>query len=78
MILMSQGNSEGERRCDARCYNAEGPDCDCCCGGANHGIGLKQAKANMGSVLEGWAEKDDRVKEALDKIWAEINQGELF
>lgn len=26
-------------RCDARCMFATGPDCECSCGGANHGIG---------------------------------------
>jgi hypothetical protein len=25
-------------RCDARCRNATGPDCECSCAGANHGI----------------------------------------
>lgn len=30
-------------RCDAKCYNAEGPDCHCICGGANHGVGSKIA-----------------------------------
>jgi hypothetical protein len=25
--------------CDARCYYAEGPDCNCSCGGRNHGRG---------------------------------------
>lgn len=78
MILVVQGNNDKERRCGAKCYNAEGPDCDCCCGGVNHGVGLKQAKQNMQTVLEGWAEKDTRVKEALDAVKEEIKQGELF
>jgi len=25
-------------RCDARCMNARGHNCECSCGGANHGI----------------------------------------
>lgn len=32
-----------QRRCDANCYNAKTPKCDCVCGGANHGKGLVQA-----------------------------------
>ena len=44
--LMTMGNSEGERRCDARCYDATGPECDCICGGMNHGKGLKAATEN--------------------------------
>lgn len=27
------------RPCDARCLYAKGPDCECSCGGANHGAG---------------------------------------
>lgn len=27
------------RCCGAKCYDAKGPDCNCICGGANHGVG---------------------------------------
>ncbi len=27
--------------CDARCVYATGPDCDCPCGGVNHGSALR-------------------------------------
>ncbi len=43
--LLSVGNSEGSRRCDAKCYQATGPDCCCICGGANHGKGYAGAIA---------------------------------
>jgi hypothetical protein len=33
-------------RCDARCHEAVKHDCDCICGGKNHGVGVKQAIAN--------------------------------
>lgn len=33
-------------RCDARCYNAEEPKCECICGGRNHGKGLQKALDN--------------------------------
>lgn len=32
-------------RCDARCHEAVSPECDCCCGGRNHGRGLERAIA---------------------------------
>jgi hypothetical protein len=32
-------------RCDARCYNAITPECECCCGGKNHGRGVERAVA---------------------------------
>ena len=50
MTLMSQGDNYGERRCDARCYDAKGPHCDCICGGKNHGAGLKQAQENTAVI----------------------------
>jgi len=30
-------------RCDARCYSATDPHCDCICRGANHGKGYRAA-----------------------------------
>lgn len=45
--LLTVGNSEGERRCDAKCYDAKAPGCECCCGGANHGKGRAAAQANV-------------------------------
>jgi hypothetical protein len=45
--LIAAYNSEGcIGRCDSKCHDAEGPDCDCICGGKNHGVGIKQAFAN--------------------------------
>ncbi len=39
-------------RCDAKCYNAREPDCDCICGGMNHGVGLQQAQENTGDLVD--------------------------
>lgn len=37
-------NSEGcVGRCDARCHEAQSPDCDCICGGRLHGVGASSA-----------------------------------
>lgn len=45
--LIYVGNSEGcVGRCDAKCYDAKHPDCDCICGGKNHGVGLKAGLDN--------------------------------
>jgi hypothetical protein len=51
VTLLSVGNSEGERRCDARCHQATEPDCDCICGGRYHGCGLAQAREQLGQDL---------------------------
>lgn len=33
------GRFNAAKRCDARCIYAKGPNCECACGGANHGAG---------------------------------------
>lgn len=58
---MSTGNSNGSTgRCDSRCYDAENPECTCCCGGRNHGVGYAQAVQNIkdyaGEMIEDWRE----------------------
>lgn len=52
MTLISCGNSDGVRRCDELCYGATGGNCDCICGGANHGKGLAQALQNTSKLAE--------------------------
>jgi len=52
--LISQRIGDGnERRCDAKCYGAGGPDCDCLCGGINHGKGLQAALDNTADLCRG-------------------------
>jgi hypothetical protein len=36
----STSHLESRCKCDARCTNAKGPNCDCSCGGKNHGSGM--------------------------------------
>lgn len=53
--LIAAYNSEGcTGRCDARCYEATGPVCDCICGGMNHGAGRERAEANTSEMAEVW------------------------
>ena len=55
--LISVYNSGGlVGRCDAKCHDATGPDCDCICGGMNHGAGAKQAQDNTRQYAEKWIE----------------------
>lgn len=35
--IMSYSDSDGTRRCDARCHKATQPECECICGGRYHG-----------------------------------------
>ncbi len=39
-------------RCDAQCYSARRPRCDCICGGINHGVGLAKAQAATPAIAE--------------------------
>jgi hypothetical protein len=56
--LIAVYNSEGcQGRCDAKCYDAAEPDCDCICGGRNHGAGKEQALDNTRELAESWLEQ---------------------
>ena len=50
VTLITVGNSEGDRRCAAGCYEATGANCTCCCGGVNHGVGKAQAVQNTKDI----------------------------
>lgn len=56
--LISAGNSEGTYgRCDAKCYTADSPFCNCICGGANHGVGLQTAIEQTSASFAEWMNK---------------------
>jgi hypothetical protein len=56
--LIAVYNSEGcVGRCNARCYEAAEPDCDCICGGRNHGAGKQQATGNTRELAESWLQQ---------------------
>jgi hypothetical protein len=55
MVLMAVYNSEGlVGRCDANCFNAHLPECDCICGGANHGVGERVAVSQTTTRAQTW------------------------
>jgi hypothetical protein len=55
--LISYHSSGGDQgRCDAKCYEAQHPDCDCICGGRNHGAGLEEALDNTRELGQAWIE----------------------
>jgi hypothetical protein len=56
--LISYQSSGGDQgRCDAKCYNAWGPECHCICQGANHGIGKQDALENTRELAGSWLEQ---------------------
>jgi hypothetical protein len=66
-------------RCDAKCYNALKPKCDCVCGGVNHGVGLKKATEQTKVMAEKTIEKINKKKtdECL-RIFKQQKQLEMF
>jgi hypothetical protein len=61
--LIYVGNSEGcVGRCDAKCYEASAPDCECICGGRNHGKGLERALANTAEMIDPNGELRERMR----------------
>ena len=42
------GPVETDTPCDERCTSAKGPDCNCSCNGANHGIDHQAASGQGG------------------------------
>jgi len=55
--LIAVYNSSGcVGRCDAKCYEAKEPDCDCICHGRNHGAGQNKAIENTRELAGAWIE----------------------
>jgi hypothetical protein len=60
-------------RCDAKCYDSTGADCDCICGGINHGSGKEQAVSNTREQAEEWIPRYAKEK-GLGKYRQKINR----
>lgn len=55
-LIVVYDNEDCKGRCDARCYDAREPHCDCVCGGRNHGAGLEHAVENTRELANEWME----------------------
>lgn len=42
-LIAVETGGEVHGSCDAKCYNAMGPECSCACQGAHHGMGREYA-----------------------------------
>lgn len=76
--LLIVGNSEGSRRCDAKCHDAElGSTCDCCCGGRYHSLGSSSARdLTQEDIEKGRYGKE--LAELARYLTEEASQAELF
>ncbi len=59
MTIITQGDSNGTRRCDSTCHGAKKPACACICGGRYHGKGDEGAREQITQDFLGadWREK---------------------
>lgn len=76
LMTFKSANGSAER-CDARCYDAKGSDCVCCCGGLNHGVGFVRA---FGHTVEGFDEivkKAEKISKPQLKV-SNIKQNKKF
>lgn len=60
-------------RCDAKCYDAKNPECDCICGGRNHGAGLQKAIEQTREQVEKWVDEYAKEK-GLKDYTAKLNR----
>ena len=82
-LLTEKIGSDNPRRCDAKCYDAKCPDCDCVCGGRNHGAGLKKAMDNTREIFLPLLEAGEARRFTIDDETIRIlkldqQQGSLF
>jgi hypothetical protein len=78
--LISFSSSSGvQGRCDAKCYEAKEPECDCICGGRNHGAGRDQALENTRELAETMiAEYAAQNKIAAEELNAAVNMTDVY
>lgn len=78
IIVRNSGRRIGQ--CDSKCHKARGPLCNCVCGGANHGVGSKQALANMRAVTlertRAWIRKVDP-EGSGHSVWMRLPMGTM-
>jgi hypothetical protein len=77
-LIASGSSGKARRACNAKCYDAKGPDCDCMCGGINHGVGEMQARQNCGAMGVAWIERTKRLPCFKRRQPFVPEQGDLF
>ncbi len=55
-------------RCDAKCYNAWGPECHCICQGGNHGAGKQEATASTRELPASWYEQAEAAGQIISVL----------
>jgi hypothetical protein len=60
-------------RCDAKCYEASHPNCQCVCGGKNHGAGKQQAMENTRELADTWIKEYTELN-GIEDYYAIVNR----
>jgi|GEM_PF-922142 hypothetical protein len=78
--LISFSSSSGQQgRCDAKCYDAKESECDCICGGRNHGAGRDKAIENTRVLAEQMIDEYAQVHGIeADTLNASVNETEVY
>ncbi len=58
-LIVARTSKGKPRTCNSRCYGARHPNCACCCGGINHGIGFDCAISNTRALTKEMLSKLD-------------------
>lgn len=76
LMTFKSANGSAER-CDAKCYDARGSVCHCCCGGRNHGVGFTEAFHRTVDEFEGMVIESRKIKDPRLKV-SHVKQNERF
>jgi len=77
-LIASGTTNRPRRRCNAKCYNARGSECDCICGGVNHGVGERQARDNTCELGQSWLARAVHLPAVRKRSRVLHGQGNLF
>ncbi len=75
MTTLIHAQGAGAGRCDAKCYDAKFSECNCVCGGMNHGAGLEGATDHTRDLAQ--HQLDDIAKRG-GFVADELRQKDLF
>src|SRR6266481_2078487 len=77
-LMASRSPGRHRRSCNAKCYNAKRPECDCMCGGRNHGVGELQAHRNSRETGVSWIARAIRIPSVKKRRGLVPQQRDLF
>jgi hypothetical protein len=78
-LISFRSSSGAQGRCDAKCYDAKEPECDCICGGRNHGAGRDKAVENTRELAETMIEENARKHDATpEELNATVNLTDVY